>query len=142
MSGRRAVADPCVAVNKPLYFGCWAETGHYLRNADGTHAAGDYRLLDGPYCPHEQGRYASSLDKRQPQGLARLTLEDDRTVLSFWDRTVDRRGGSHSTFLLPPGSYFEEAVAAARASFPSIWTRLDRAGVVVRCAEVLERRVG
>lgn len=111
---------------EPLYFGCWGGVGHHLRRPDGSHVYGGWDL-DGPYCPYE-GKWREG----QPQGQARLTLEDERTVLSFWDRTVDSRGGSHSTFVLPPGLDFAGAVIAARAAFPAIWQRLDAAGVVVR----------
>lgn len=113
----------------PLYFGCWGGVGHYLRSPDGSHVRGGWDL-DGPYCPYE-GRWRTG----QPEGQARLTLEPERTVISFWDRSVDRRGGSHSTFVLPPGLTFDEAVEQARAAFPAIWRRLDATGVVVRLDE-------
>ena len=93
------------------------------------------RGLDGPYlptCPRRCRAYCADTDKCQPQGLARLSGEPGRTVLDFWDRTVDSRGGSHSLFILPPGLDFAEAVRVARLHFPDIWARLDAAGVVVR----------
>ena len=45
-------------------------------------------------------------------------------VLSFWDSSVDERGGSNSTFLLisPPKS-FAEAIAECRAAFPEVFQR-------------------
>jgi hypothetical protein len=117
-----------------FYFGCWGGTGHYLFTSDGRQAS-HQEGLDGPYlpiCPRGCPRYCSDMDRCQPQGLARLTVEARRTVLDIWDRTVDSRGGSHSLFILPPGLDFAQAVQAARRHFPQIWARLDAAGVVVR----------
>ena len=125
---------PASAYAGPFYFGCWGGTGHYLWSPEGRqvpHQDG----LDGPYlptCPRRCPRYCGGDDKCQPQGLARLASEARRTVLDFWDRTVDGRGGSHSLFILPPGLDFAEAVRAARIHFPDIWARLDEAGIVVR----------
>jgi hypothetical protein len=125
---------PANAHAGPLYFGCWGGSGHFLWAPSGRqvpHQSG----LDGPYlptCPRRCRADCADTDKCQPQGLARLSPEPGRTVLDFWDRTVDSRGGSHSLFILPPGLDFIEAVRVARLHFPDIWARLDAAGVVVR----------
>ena len=122
-----------------LYFGCWGGTGHYLWRPDGTQGdPAQSRGLDGPYlppCPRGCRLGCSDDDRCQPQGLARLAQEPGRTVLDFFDRTVDARGGSHSLFLLPPGTDFADAVRLARAAFPRVWHRLDAAGVAVRLAQ-------
>ena len=121
-----------------LYFGCWGGVGHHLYHPDGRSAgAAQERSLDGPYvppCPRGCRLGCSDEERCQPQGLARLTQEPGRTVLDFWDRTVDARGGSHSLFLLPPGTGFADALRLSRTAFPRVWHRLDAAGVVVRLA--------
>jgi hypothetical protein len=45
------------------------------------------------------------------------------TVLSFWDRSVDPRPGSHSTFILFGILTFEAAVAKAKSEWPEVWKR-------------------
>jgi hypothetical protein len=133
-------------VAEPLYFGCWGGTGHHLYAPGGRPM--DYyderarcaRALDGGYLPEARSRperteglsLAELYEAEEPQGVARLTHERGRTILALWDRTVDGRRSSHSTFLLPGTLDFGEAVAAAREAFPLIWRRLDAAGVQVR----------
>lgn len=127
---------------EPLYFGCWdSRPGHGLHEPSGaprcyyTERAGLRLPLDGGYPPRSDERQHDFWRRRdeevQPQGAARLHHEGERTILAFWDRTVDDRRGSHSTFLLSGVLSFDEAVTAARAAFPHIWARLDRAGVRV-----------
>lgn len=129
----------------PLYFGCWDRCpGHGVHEPSGRGLnyydvrAGLRLPLDGGYPPRSDERehdfWRRSSDEVQPQGAACLHHEDERTILAFWDRTVDDRRSSHSTFLLPGVLTFDEAVAAARVAFPHIWARLDAAGVIVRPA--------
>jgi hypothetical protein len=108
----------------PLYFGCWGESGHYLFTPDGDTVRRAERLalpvalqpaaLDQGYCPRRAG---------VRQGEAKVTHVAGRTVLAFWDRSVDTRPGSHSTFVLSGTLDFDAAVAVARAAFPEVWAR-------------------
>lgn len=45
------------------------------------------------------------------------------TALSFWDRTVDRRGNSSSNFFFDSHLNFDDALADAREHWPHIFER-------------------
>jgi hypothetical protein len=103
-----------------LYFGCWDRPGHFLFQPNGqwplSHAT--------PF-----GSFGEQLDRdhykpeEQTEGVARLTHDSGWTILAFWDRSVDRRSGCHSTFLAPGTWSAEEMIAGAREAFPSVWAR-------------------
>lgn len=122
------------------YFGCcpraWSEAGHFLWNRpDGDRTP--YRArpmpfeLDGPWCPHTDGR--------QSEGPARITrwrravpamlpasLPEERptwTIVSWWDRSVDTRPGSHSTLVAAGDWPFDMMMAVARQKFPAVFAR-------------------
>jgi hypothetical protein len=70
-------------------------------------------VLDGRLAPEDTRK----------QGRARLLHLHGWTTLSFWDCTVDTRGGSVSTFVVRGTHGFDEIVALARAAFPQVWAR-------------------
>lgn len=128
-------------MSAPLYFGCWGDTGHSLWN---THARMVRELhpwgvgssgLDGTLAPTDPPLRRGSLRRDEmDEGIAALIHKDDWTALAFWDRSVDRRGGSNSVFLLPGTLTFDEATRAAREAFPRVWERFSFE--VRPCAEV------
>lgn len=106
------------------YFGCDNnQSGHYLfaedqgRSLYGSRAAAIvpwWKQLDAGFAPKGH----------QVEGVARLTHTlDGWTVLSFWDRSVDTRPGSHSTFLIRGHHDYEAARSLACAAFPRTWGR-------------------
>lgn len=106
-----------------LYFGCWGEAGHYLWTPRHTRPPLNERprfvgvnggAIDGTFCP---------VDPREPEGLCALTHFEGWTIVSFWDRSGDKRGKSNSNFLLPGTLGQQEALAAARAAFPALFAR-------------------
>lgn len=126
---------------RAFYFGCWIEAGHYLwhRGADGSpvkkydRGESRRRLLGGH--PHStdamQGEipWGYGLDggllkgRSLQQGEAVSEQRDGWTALSFWDRSVDSRGGSSSTFVFDTLLTPDDALAAAREAFPPIFER-------------------
>lgn len=136
-----------------FYFGCWtdrtgrSEIGHYLRDRWG-HRPRDLDSLDWPdafgddgwfldlrFCPNvgpSLPRPASPWVSKGPQveGEAALHHVEGWTVISFWDRSVDTRGGCNSAFLQRGTWTFEEMVAQARILYPQIWARFK---FEVRC---------
>ena len=112
-------SDP-PSTTEPYYFGCHKEAGHFawdrslFLKARGP-AADWLSSRDGRFPPLGGGR----------QGIASLTHypRSQVTVLAFWDRSVDSRPGSNSTFLLPGVMTFVESVIAAREAFPAVWKR-------------------
>lgn len=116
----------------PWYYGCiGTHSGHTLWDKSGQHItyyhARDLLMLplDGGYLPNPD-HANKDRERYQIQGLAKVTHEGDTTILAFWDRTVDHRYGSHSTFVLPGIYNFKDAVITARKSFPVIWERFDK----------------
>ncbi len=117
-----------------FYYGCWAGIGHHAFLPNGQSATQDEMR-----CPWSQ--YSRSFsgacidgglqplrgdiphDVPQPEGLARLTQEAGWTALSFWDRSIDKRGGSHSTFVAEGTFTFAQMVEQAKRLFPTIWAR-------------------
>lgn len=105
-------------LKEPLYFGCVGRPGHYvftpdLRHSDDTNTRW-LSYLDGKLPPD---------DSTQTQGIARLHHFVGCTLIAFWDRSVDKRGGCNSVFALPGKLTFEQARDAAQRAFPNIWNR-------------------
>ena len=102
----------------PLYFGCWDGVGHYLWNPGGRRIHPSlhelFGSLDGKFCP-----------TKDREGDACLTHTSDKTILAFWDRSVDSRPGSNSVFVLPGHLTFDQAVHEAKMVFPGIWNRFS-----------------
>jgi hypothetical protein len=107
------------------YFGCWGNAGHYLFDPDRrstryTDKMVPWEQIDSVLCYGHRGPYQNG---PQVQGLALLHHRDGWTALSFWDRTVDKRGGSNSNFFVEGTLSFDEIVLVAKERFPSIWER-------------------
>ena len=112
-----------------VYFGCWDRPGHYFHSCDGgylyphegplTEFPWGYEV-DGGLCPGGDRR-----DNRVPQveGEALIHHKDGWTALSFWDRSVDARGGCNSNFFFRGILSFDEALVKAKKVFPFILAR-------------------
>ncbi len=99
-----------------VYCGCWINKGHYcwdqgmkMRKENG---AGPWRYLD------------SEILHSNAHGLARITHLGGWTALGIGDRSVDSRGGSHSTFALSMELGFEDALEIATRFFPEVIVRI------------------
>lgn len=110
-----------------FYFGCVFGAGHYLHTPElrTTPRAGPFTstTLDTPFCPGMTPDSSGRTPDEQPEGVARLTHAEGWTVLSFWDRSIDNRRGSHSTYAIEGTHVYAEAVRLARAAFPRVWAR-------------------
>ncbi len=134
-----------------LYFGPWKEAGHYLCDRSGRHLYGDdakrigfkdHRLglskgLDPCYCP---GWLPDGYKRSRPEieGEAKLTHEAGLTILGVWDRSVDTRGGCHSTYIAI-GTYDPETMTKlCTLAYERRWKLLaDRVAVRIVEKEVL-----
>lgn len=111
---------------RAFYFGCVGSSGHHFhatgarqrlwpRGKGYTEAFGiPWPQLDGPLAPD---------NPNEVEGLALLHYKDGWTALSFADRSIDHRGGSHSTFIFEASLNFEAAVEAAETHFPEVVAR-------------------
>jgi hypothetical protein len=116
---------------RALYFGCRnGDVGHFMWVPGMRRAPHEFALSPYPGLPWDKvdahfaprrgpGRYAEEM----PQGVAALHHKDGWTALSFWDRSVDSRGNSSSTFIFDAELDFAAALAAAREHFPTVVAR-------------------
>lgn len=105
---------------KTYYFGCWDGTvGHYLKDPSGTHADWDRT----PWGIKIDARLAPTSTREE--GIAKLHHKDNWTALSFWDYSVDHRGGCNSIFFAEGIFSFDEMIQIGKDSFPKIMERFD-----------------
>ncbi len=106
-----------------FYFGCHREAGHYLWSETARQVWDRenrfpfrYEILDGGLLP-----------VREPQieGKAVLVHIGTWTVVTFWDRSVDKRGGCNSSFVIPSHVGFDEAITISKERFPWVWARFS-----------------
>jgi hypothetical protein len=108
--------------NECFYFGCWDEVGHHLwsntrRTMHERSLPRDFPvridILDGGllgYFP-------------ETEGVAVVVHVGNWTIVSFWDRSVDERGKSNSSFVMRGKLNLDDALLVAQDKFPSIFTR-------------------
>jgi len=116
-----------------FYFGPWGEPGHYLFNEHRIWSHREEDILpwngkiDGclqPGCRLEKdGRWEHD-DADQVEGRALLHHKDGWTALSFWDRSVDTRFASNSTYFAEGIFTFEQMVEMAKTRFVDRWNRM------------------
>jgi hypothetical protein len=110
------------------YFGCVETAGHYmwdehLRNV--FDRVVPWEGIDGVLQPHKDGckRQPYCGCGSMPEGQALIHRKNGWTALSFWDRSVDTRGGCNSTFFAKGTYTFAEMCELAQSVFPTIWNR-------------------
>lgn len=127
---------------RTLYHGRWETPGHLLYKMDGNTEwepltpelrslealAGDPAKIKGYY----DGIYGKKTvpywaSEDQEQGRARMHFISGWTVMAFWDRSGDSRGGSSSAFLAEGEFTFDEMCVLARLHFPAVWARITSA---------------
>lgn len=113
-------------MNEVFYFGCIKEPGHYLWTRHGHrihHPSHPELPEDFPVRIHILDGGLLPPCKQEIEGQAALWFTDGWTIISFWDRSVDKRGACNSSFIVRGVHTFEEAVKRAREVFPSVWRR-------------------
>jgi hypothetical protein len=105
-----------------LYFGCLNRIGHDLHSKRGTRTYPLDEVL--PWGDHID---AGFLPQRgiQQQGQACSAHKSGWTAVAFWDRSVDRRHGSHSTFIVHDDVTAEELITEARRQWPEVFARFN-----------------
>lgn len=104
--------------NKVFYFGPIRRAGHYFWLNDSTT---QHRLKGiGPWGTKVDGSLAPALTD-QKEGEALVHHKEGWTAISFWDRTVDKRPGCSSTYLIEGTFTFEEMAVLAKEAFPERW---------------------
>lgn len=106
------------------YFGVMKHAGHHLYRGNNTihkrYLPNDFpvdvRALDGALLPPQLP---------QDEGRAELIHLNGWTVLTFWDRSEDKRYRSSSTFIVRGAHSFLETVEIAREHYPQVWSRFE-----------------
>lgn len=117
-----------------LYFGPLYESGHFFHYEDGHSTSRDEvdgvpwkaHEIDGPL-QHGAPDPSDRLQRRtRPtvEGEAAIHHKDGWTALTFWDYTIDKRGGSSSTYLSEGVFTFPQMVVLARQRFPKRWAMM------------------
>lgn len=90
--------------------------GNHVRDRDSKSLPKYLRLPDATLTPNISG---------EPEGVAKIIVDSEGwTVLSFWDRSGDRRPGSNTNFILKGTFSFEEALNYSKDIFPNIFSRI------------------
>lgn len=106
-----------------FYFGHIRNFGHGLAGTDLSY----YATLPADY-PEKlrdhniDARLAPQLGG-EPEGVAAIHHVDGWTAIAFWDRSGDARFKSNSAFIARGILQFDEILALARESFPSVFER-------------------
>lgn len=108
---------------KCYYFGVWEAggAGHYLHEVGGRKL---YRLESG--VPFRETILDTGLIPpfvEDVEGVVYRSVINGWTVLTFFDRSGDSRKNSNSAFVMAGTLEFDDAMALARESFPSIFAR-------------------
>lgn len=119
-------------MNEAFYFGCIRRAGHYFFGPDlqaiysFTNPV-PWTEVDGKLSPHApgcKGKYSCKCLWSE-EGRAILHHKEGWTALSFWDRSVDSRGGCNSSFFFKGNFTFGEMVDMANKHFPVVMGRFN-----------------
>lgn len=108
------------------FFGCWRDVGHHLWAPDGKRISGqsaaaflgfEWWTIDGCFVPGKPGEWSHGFTDGS-------RLMYGWTYLSAQDNTVDRRGGSHATFLAEGHHELAAMRALVIEAFPAVSKRL------------------
>jgi hypothetical protein len=69
------------------------------------------------------GGYAFK-DASEPLGVAAVHLFDEWTLVSLWDRSVDKRRACNCSFIVRGHHTFDQVITLAEKHFPQIYKRL------------------
>lgn len=121
-----------------FYFGPWDQAGHHFHGENGYlhHSAFDccpwqpFSGTSGIDCQLQPGCYIDRYGHwkrtdKQIEGEALIHHKNGWTALSFWDRSVDKRGGCNSTYFAEGTFTFDEMVEMAKARFAYRWNKMS-----------------
>jgi hypothetical protein len=106
------------------YFGCIDSVGHYMHGPGGKYSDGAFSFTkDNPWQTMVDGGLAPQKDVTQVEGRARIHRKNGWTAMSFWDRSVDTRRNSCSTFIAEGDLGFDGMMDVANIYFPEVVKR-------------------
>jgi hypothetical protein len=105
-----------------FYFGCLRDVGHYFWETENHRKVNEvgtgiprnlFTALDGTFCP----------PPNLAAGLVQSSNVGPWMIISWWDNSIDRRPGSHSTFIGKGFQFTHELFEEAQLKFPSVFAR-------------------
>jgi hypothetical protein len=125
---------PEVETIEAYYYGCAGEPGHCWWSSGLATRRPNYRAMvnkfprigcriDGGLCPGSIEGKPYDRTRPEREGEAHIHHIDGWTVLAFWDRSVDSRGGCNSNFVARGTHDYATMRAIAEAQFPTVWKR-------------------
>lgn len=106
-----------------FYFGCFKERGHFLYTPQGRQVYDCDLPQDFPVREYVLDGGLLAPRAAEVEGRAVLVHINGWTILTFWDRSLDSRGASSSSFVMRSQLTFEQAVEKSRLAFPTVWAR-------------------
>lgn len=113
-----ASTDEAAPVPDVVFFGCMrGQSGHFW--SDSTFERREPFGIDGVFAPRKAGGREEA-----PQGVCRVVLVRGHTVVAWWDRSQDTRGGCNSALVARGVHSFASMVAAGKVKFPWAFERM------------------
>lgn len=121
----------------------WIERVNGVENspwgADGTFSRDP--LIDGAVIQTMSGKQDAYARREEPEGVRYHFQKNDWTLVSWWDRSADPRGGCIAAFAMKGLYDPDEAETYARKMFPTVFERMDLHLGRTQAGEVLRDRV-
>lgn len=115
------------------FFGCWEQSGHFWRSAPPKNLQYpeiEKRLgpdihvrIDTGFCPGVMKGEQYKRSRDEVEGEAALHRVNGWTILSWWDRSVDKRGACNSNVVVLGEHNYATMLEVVRAQFPSLFAR-------------------
>jgi len=127
-----------------FYFGCIGNLGHHwwnrhemsVRQKETPPPFRNNWDIDGGFSPGASTGDKHRKTRPEKVGEARLTHYEGCTILCYWDRSVDRRGGSHSSFVAEGLYEFAPMLEAIQEQYPRVWARKQNEIVLVETVDL------
>ena len=104
------------------FFGCWDRPGLYWRSNSGAELTYD-GPVGWPFGHEIDGRFCCI--GPEVQGKAWLWHSKGWSIVSMWDRSVDKRGACNASFVAPEPLTFDQMMSMARERYPEFFKRID-----------------
>ena len=104
-----------------MYFGCLRQSGHYLWHP----TKGCVTRLDKaqPWGHRIDGGITKDSKERENLGVVQSAKLNGWTLVTWADRSVDSRHGSHSTFIVEADVTPDRLIEMAREQWPQVFSR-------------------
>lgn len=110
---------------KMFYFGAYEKAGHYLFDSS-LYSVNDSKLkeIGFPIKPNTlDGGFLNNI--QDIPGYGKLFYISGWTILTFWDRSQDKRTNSNSAFIVEAILSFPDMIEKCKEQFPKLFDRFN-----------------